>query len=159
LEARSPLSTVQSVTEAAYPTVKALKFAGSITDASAVSHTFATVKEKFGGVDVLVPNAASFPEPKPITASDVDEYSSGLGVNLQGNVIAMQAFLKNRRLREEHEAVLIHVSTAGVQLGAMPVPIRACIVSKIAGVETMKHLPVEMQGKGVRVIRVDPGVP
>jgi NAD(P)-dependent dehydrogenase (short-subunit alcohol dehydrogenase family) len=105
----------------------------------------------------LIQNAAYFPDPTPISSSDVLEYFSGLEVNLKGNLIVTQAFLKNKSQREGQEAVLIHVTTGGVHLPAMPIPMSAYIVSKIAGVKMMEYLAVELKEKGVRVVSVHPG--
>lgn len=108
-------------------------------------------------MDILVQNAAYFPDPEPIASSSIDEYFRGLEVNVKGNLIVTQAFLRDKG-EGDGEKVVIHVTTAGVHLSAMPVPMSAYVVSKIAGVKMMEYLAVEVKGKGVRVVSVHPGV-
>lgn len=54
------------------------------------------------------------------------------------------------------EAVLIHVTTAGVHLPTLPVPMSAYLVSKIASVKMMEYFAAE--NEDVRVMLVHPGV-
>lgn len=118
--------------------------------------------EKLGDVDILIQNAGYMPIPEPISTSSIAEYFSGLEINLKGNLILTQAFLKSTDGEEEEKGkadrVIIHLTTAGVHLPAMPLPVSAYVVSKIAAVKMMEYLSVELKEKGVRVVSVHPGV-
>ncbi|KUJ20389.1 NAD(P)-binding protein [Mollisia scopiformis] len=142
--------------ETKHPSTTVLTFVADINDEAAVNAAFTTVQQQFGGIDILLQIAAYFPDGQPIATASVSEYFSGFETNVKGNLIVTQAFLRTRT--EKREAVLIHVSTGGVHLPAMPFPISAYIASKAAAAKMMEYLSVELKEKGVRVLNVHPGM-
>ncbi|KAF8867044.1 NAD(P)-binding protein [Acephala macrosclerotiorum] len=152
----SNLQAVKSQIKEQYPKTEVVTFVADITDKPTVDTAFSSMKHQFGGIDILVQNAAYLPTPEPISTFSISEYFSGMEINLKGNLILTQAFLANRTANKE--AVLIHVTSAGVHMPGMPVSISAYIASKIAGAKMMEYLAVELKEKGVKVVSVHPGV-
>lgn len=148
------LSTLQSTAaslKSSFPNIKVLVLVADIVDKSTVDAAFAETKAKLGPIDILVSNAAYFPDAALIGDSDIDEWWKGLDVNLRGNLVLVQAFLKNMA----EKPTVLNVTTAGAHIPAIP-SLSGYAVSKLAGLKFFEYVAAEYPQ--VRVMNVHPGV-
>ncbi len=62
-----------------------------VTDAGAVDRLFGQTVSTFGRIDVVFNNAGIFPKPTPVEDISLDEWQSGVAVNLTGAFLVAQA--------------------------------------------------------------------
>jgi NAD(P)-dependent dehydrogenase (short-subunit alcohol dehydrogenase family) len=62
-----------------------------LTDASAIDGAVTTAVRRFGGVDMLVLNAGIFPSSSPIQTLSTESWRSAMSVNVESNLLVMQA--------------------------------------------------------------------
>jgi NAD(P)-dependent dehydrogenase (short-subunit alcohol dehydrogenase family) len=62
-----------------------------LTDAKAIDRALDTAVKRFGGVDMLVLNAGIFPSSSPIQSISSESWRSAMTVNVEANLLVMQA--------------------------------------------------------------------
>jgi rhamnose utilization protein RhaD (predicted bifunctional aldolase and dehydrogenase)/NAD(P)-dependent dehydrogenase (short-subunit alcohol dehydrogenase family) len=62
-----------------------------LTDASAIDRAVTAAVRRFGGVDMLVLNAGIFPASSPIQTLSTESWRSAMSVNVESNLLVMQA--------------------------------------------------------------------
>jgi NAD(P)-dependent dehydrogenase (short-subunit alcohol dehydrogenase family) len=62
-----------------------------LTDAAAVGAAMEAATRRFGGLDMLVLNAGMFPSSSPIQSLSTDAWRSAMSVNVEANLLVMQA--------------------------------------------------------------------
>jgi NAD(P)-dependent dehydrogenase (short-subunit alcohol dehydrogenase family) len=62
-----------------------------LTDASAIDRAVTAAVRRFGGVDMLVLNAGIFPSSSPIQTLSTESWRSAMSVNVESNLLVMQA--------------------------------------------------------------------
>jgi len=147
------LSTLQSTAfslKSSFPSIKVLTLVADIVDKSAVDAAFAETKAKLGPIDILVSNAAYFPDAAMIGDAHIDEWWKGVDVNLKGSLVLVQAFLKNMA----EKPTILHVTTAGAHLPAIP-SLSGYAVSQLAGLKFFEYVAAEYPE--VRVMNIHPG--
>jgi NAD(P)-dependent dehydrogenase (short-subunit alcohol dehydrogenase family) len=147
----SLLITAKDV-ESKHPGVKVLTFVADITDKTAVYTAFEAMKKAFGPIDIFVSNAAAMSQPGPITTADADEWFSAFETNVKGNLILSQAFIANA----SEKPILIHVTTGGIHVPAVPGGLSSYAASKLAAVKLMEY--VAFENPSIRLMFVHPGV-
>lgn len=145
------LSTKKAV-EAQYPGVSVLALTADITDQKAVNAAFATTKNTFGPVDILVSNAGSLPAILPLATTPIDEFAEALNINVVGSLIIAQAFLANAA----ENPTLINIGTAGAHIGALHPGMGAYNASKLAAMKVLDYIAAG--NPHVRTMTVHPGV-
>ena len=124
-----------------------------VADAEQVRDLASTVRETFGGIDVLVHAAAINPIWKRIEEVDDDEWDAILDVNLRG------AFLVSREvgqvMLEQGEGAVVHVTSVAGLRGSSHLGPYA--VSKSGLVGLTRVLAYEWAERGVRVNALAPG--
>jgi len=148
------LSTLQSTAaslKSSFPSIKVLTLVANIVDKSAVDAAFAETKAKLGPIDILVSNAAYFPDAALIGEADIHEWWKSVDINLKGNLILVQAFLKNMA----EMPTILNVTTAGAHIPAIP-SLSGYAVSKLAGLKFFEYVAAEYPQ--VTVMNVHPGV-
>jgi NAD(P)-dependent dehydrogenase (short-subunit alcohol dehydrogenase family) len=147
------LSTLQSTAaslKSTFPSLKILTLVADIVDKSAVDAAFAETKSKLGPIDILVSNAAYFPDASLIGDADIDEWWRGVDVNLKGNLILVQAFLKNMA----EKPTILNLTTAGAHIPAIP-SLSGYAVSKLASLKFFEYVAAEYPQ--LKVMNIHPG--
>jgi NAD(P)-dependent dehydrogenase (short-subunit alcohol dehydrogenase family) len=135
-----------------------------VTDGASVKALAAWVEAEFGGLDVLVNNAAAFADWSE-TASSADLQSSRavLDTNLFGPWLVCQAFLP--LIRRSNHGRIVNVASGGGSHGdpqfglATPGGTAASYgISKAAVNALTSKLAAELDGTGILVNSVDPGL-
>jgi NAD(P)-dependent dehydrogenase (short-subunit alcohol dehydrogenase family) len=123
-----------------------------ITDPASAKRMVETANEAFGGVDILVNNAALMVELsyKPISATPLDEWNRLLAVNVNGALICSQAAIPYMRMRGGGRII------NQVSGGAYPAT-SGYGVSKLALVAVTTTLAMELGRDRITVNAIAPG--
>ena len=127
-------------------------FVGDVRDASTAHQAVRLAKELFGGVDVLVNNAAIILS-KDILETAEEEWDQVMNVNVKGAFHHIRAALPE--MLEHSKGSIINVSSISGVLGLGKQA--AYCASKGALVQMTRQLAVEYAARGVRVNSVAPG--
>ncbi|WP_199184851.1 SDR family oxidoreductase [Cryobacterium sp. M15] len=123
-----------------------------VADAAAVTSMFATIKTRFGGVDLLF-NNAGLGINSPFESSDPDDWKSMIDVNLYGVLNCTQAAIPLMRGRAG--AMICSVSSVGGRYGAATWSVYSA--TKYAVVGFHDALRKELGEEGIRVSVLEPG--
>lgn len=146
------LNSTAATLEAEFPSLKVLTHVADIVDENAVNSAFISAFKQFGKIDILVSNAGYMSDLEPLATGSIAEWWKGMEINLKGNIILTQAFLRHA----SPTPVFIALSTAGAHLPAIPGGFSSYSVSKLALVKMMEYL--QLENPEVRVLTVHPGV-
>ncbi len=115
----------------------------------------AWVVSTFGGLDVLVNNAAIQPPSSYVRVEDVDRtsYERMLSINLSGYLFMAKHSLKV--MRQQQSGVVINISSGQGHRTARQVPVYGPI--KAANILQAMQWGVEYAREGIRVVSVSPG--
>ena len=127
---------------------------GDVADSADVSRVVEGVEREFGGIDVLINNAALGGPFEPLWECDAEEWWRCLEVNLRGPFLCSRAVLPGMFARGEGRIVNI-ASGAGAQ--AYP-NLSAYVMSKTALVRLTEQLALEAGPRGVRAFAIMPGI-
>jgi NAD(P)-dependent dehydrogenase (short-subunit alcohol dehydrogenase family) len=112
------------------------------------------VVEQWGGVDILINNAATNPVFGPLTDLSEDGWDKILDTNVKGPFLLSQAAAKDMLTRGKGTIVNI-ASTGGLEPSPM---LGAYCVSKAAVIMLTKTLAAELGPRGIRVNCIAPGL-
>ena len=115
---------------------------GDVADAEVVADGVETVAKRFGKVDVLVNDAAAYPDASTLEMP-VEEWRRVFDVNVTGPFAACQAFARHCLERAAEGASIVNITTGSVK---SPRPDGAA-----------KVLAMELGPHGIRVNVVSPG--
>src|SRR4029077_2627112 len=124
---------------------------GKAADVEALA---ARAKEAFGGVDVVVNNAATNPHYGPLLAADEAMWDKTFEVNVKGYAHTIRACLP--MMRERGGGSVINV--ASVAAPGPPAGLGIYGVSKAAVIMLTKTLAIELARENVRVNAIAPGL-
>ena len=124
-----------------------------VSDAAAVQQAVVAATERFGGVDILINNAAVWRSFKPFLELTQADWQQYLSVNVMGVVYCTQAVLGGM-LRRGYGRIVNVASVAGVYGNANMVQYSA---SKGAVIAMTRALAKEVAAGGVLVNCVSPG--
>jgi NAD(P)-dependent dehydrogenase (short-subunit alcohol dehydrogenase family) len=133
---------------------KTLAIAADVAEPAAVQATVREVEEKLGPVSLLVNNAGTAGPLTPFWENHPEDWWRCQEVNLRGPMLCCHHVLPGMMARKMGRIINI-VSGAGCQ--AIP-DMSAYVASKTALIRFSEQLAVELQGHGVSVFPVRPGV-
>src|SRR5438105_3185317 len=151
---RSNRGSVEAVVaEIAAKGGEALAVMADVSDEAAVAGLIGATVERFGGLDVLVNNAAARPE-KPLAALSYAEFRAVTSVILDGAFLTAKAALPH--LERSGAGAIVNIGGMAGHSGAKG---RAHVIAAKAGlVGLTKALAHDLAGAGVTVNCVAPGI-
>lgn len=130
---------------------RALVLKGNVADETHVARMFQEISAQWGGLEILVSNAASGVL-KPSTELTLHHMHWTMDINALALLPLVQNFLQ---LPSEGEKVVVAVSSLGA---VRAIPNYTAVGASKAALESMvRHLACELAGKGVRVNAVSAG--
>ena len=126
-----------------------------VSDESAVAGFVAQTVERFGRVDVMVPNAAIFAtlDRRSFLDIGVEEWDRVMAVNVRGTFVCIKAVVP--QMKEQGYGKIVNISSATVQAG---VPWFLHYVSSKGAVDAMTRAAARELGDfGIRVNSIAPG--
>jgi 3-oxoacyl-[acyl-carrier protein] reductase len=120
------------------------------SDVAGVASLFDAAERQFGGIDVLVLNAAGFVR-GPLTEAADDDYGRTFGLNAHATFVALRE--AGRRMRDGGR--IVFVSSAATRLGPPGEALYAA--SKAAGEHLVLGFAREVGSRGITVNAVLPG--
>ena len=134
---------------------EALGMEVDVSDESAVAGFVAQTVERFGRVDVMVPNAAIFAtlDRRSFLDIGVEEWDRVMAVNVRGTFVCIKAVVP--QMKEQGYGKIVNISSATVQVG---VPWMLHYVSSKGAVDAMTRAAARELGDfGIRVNSIAPG--
>ena len=126
---------------------------GDVGDPAVAAAAVAETVEVFGAVDVLVNDAAAYPDAL-LTEMPVDDWRRVFDVNVTGPFCTMQAFARHR-ISAGGGGSIVNITTGSVQ---SPRPAGGAYSASKAALETMtKVAALELGTHGIRANAVSPG--
>lgn len=131
----------------------ALAVAAHIEDESAIEHLLRETKTVYGGVDILVNNAATNPHFGPILSADEGQWAKILDINLVGYFRVAKACVES--MLQRGGGVIINIASVA---GKTPLPgMGVYCVSKAGVLMLTKVLAAELAPQNIRVNAIAPG--
>jgi NAD(P)-dependent dehydrogenase (short-subunit alcohol dehydrogenase family) len=131
---------------------KALGVPTHLGDIDAIGPLVAATAHEFGGIDIVVNNAANALA-LPLGEITPEAWSKSFSVNLQGPVFLVQAALPY--LRESRHAAILNVVSAGAFIFSPLVSMYSA--AKAAMVSFTRSMAAEFASQGIRVNALAPG--
>ena len=129
---------------------KAIAVQGDVSKAEDVAQLFATAKEVFGRIDVVVNSAGSM-SMTTINVSNIDAFDKLIAINLRGSFLVLAQAAQH----VENGGRIIALSTSVI---AKSFPAYGPYIASKAGVEGLVHvLANELRGREITVNAVAPG--
>jgi NAD(P)-dependent dehydrogenase (short-subunit alcohol dehydrogenase family) len=131
---------------------KALGVPTHLGDIEAINRLVATTASEFGGIDIVINNAANALA-LPLGEITPEAWSKSFSVNLQGPVFLVQAALPY--LRESKHAAILNMVSAGAFIFSPAVSMYSA--AKAAMVSFTRSMAAEFASQGIRVNALAPG--
>ncbi len=132
-----------------------LTLAADITDAKAVDHLYATLRQEWGDADFLI-NNAGITEPAPFEQTELSSWRRVMAVNLDG------AFLMSKHafagMKQKGGGVIVNLGSFAGKRGTLFGNNASYTVSKAGVIGLTKSLVVEGAPHGIRTLAVCPGI-
>ncbi len=150
---RDPESLERAYDSLARTGAGALALTVDVTDRDAVREMIQSVRQRYGGVDVLINNAGVI-EVGPAVTMSVADYEEAMATNFWGMLYPTLEVLPDMRARKSGR--IVNITSIGGKLGVPHLlPYSA---SKFAAVGFSQGLRAEVAGDGVKVVTVCPGL-
>jgi rhamnose utilization protein RhaD (predicted bifunctional aldolase and dehydrogenase)/NAD(P)-dependent dehydrogenase (short-subunit alcohol dehydrogenase family) len=124
-----------------------------VTDEAAVGHALESAARAFGGLDMLVLNAGSFPPSQGVEALTTEAWRSAMAINVDANLVFLRECYPVLKLapRQGRVVVIGSKNVAAPGLGAA-----AYSASKAALTQLARVAALEWGGDGIRVNLIHP---
>jgi NAD(P)-dependent dehydrogenase (short-subunit alcohol dehydrogenase family) len=132
--------------------VKAVKL--DVTDLSQIDKVVAEIDAEYGGIDILVNNAAIF-DMAPINELTEDSYERVLGINLKGPLFVMKA-VSNVMIKRGRGGKIINMASQAGRRGEALVTLYCA--SKAAIISATQSAALALVKHGINVNAIAPGV-
>lgn len=132
--------------------VKAVKL--DVTDLSQIDKVVAEIDAEYGGIDILVNNAAIF-DMAPINELTEDSYERVLGINLKGPLFMMKA-VSNVMIKRGRGGKIINMASRAGRRGEALVTLYCA--SKAAIISATQSAALALVKHGINVNAIAPGV-
>lgn len=146
--------TAASLQDAVTAGDAALALPGDAADRAAVAAAVRRTEDELGPLDLVVANAGRFAAAGPVWESDPDQWWRDTEVNLRGPQLALWAALGPMVRRGSGRLVVIG---SGIGTKGMP-HASAYATSKAAVLRLVESAAEELQGTGVSVFAISPGM-
>jgi NAD(P)-dependent dehydrogenase (short-subunit alcohol dehydrogenase family) len=77
-------------------------FQADVTDKASIDSTFEKVASEIGKIDVYIANAGYLASPGSAATASIEDFATSFAINVTGQLIAAQAFLKHRAEKATH---------------------------------------------------------
>ncbi|UVD59818.1 L-iditol 2-dehydrogenase (plasmid) [Rhizobium sp. Pop5] len=134
------------------PAAKAMKL--DVTDLSAIDTLVAAVDQEFGGIDILINNAAIF-DMAPVNEITEESYDRIFSINLKGPLFMMKAVSKVMIKRSRGGKIINMASQAGRRGEAL---VLLYCASKAAIISATQSAALALVKYGINVNAIAPGV-
>lgn len=125
-----------------------------VTDISSIDETVAKIDAEFGGIDILVNNAAIF-DMAPINGITEDSYDRVFDVNLKGPLFMMKA-VSNVMINRKRGGKIINMASQAGRRGEALVTLYCA--SKAAIISATQSAALALVKHGINVNAIAPGV-
>ena len=132
--------------------VKAVKL--DVTDLGAIDTVVAAIDVEYGGIDILVNNAAIF-DMAPINELTAESYERVLGINLKGPLFMMKA-VSNVMIKRGRGGKIINMASQAGRRGEALVTLYCA--SKAAIISATQSAALALVKHGINVNAIAPGV-
>jgi short-subunit dehydrogenase len=150
---RDPASLERAAARLANAGAEVLAISADVTDPESVAEMVEAVRQRYGGVDVLVNNAGVI-EVGPSKAMSLGDYEEAMATNFWGMLYPTLALLPDMQARKSGR--IVNITSIGGKLGIPHLlPYSA---SKFAAVGFSQGLRAELAGDGIKVVTVCPGL-
>lgn len=115
----------------------------------------AAAKSAFGGVDILVNNAATNPYFGPLIDTPDSAFDKTFEVNVKGYFVAAREVIRDLQARKAQGSIINVASTNGLRAA----PFQGCYgMTKAAIISMTQTLATEVGGAGIRINAIAPGL-
>lgn len=136
----------------------ALAVAAHTGDHAAVQALAARAEEAYGGIDILLNNAATNPHFGPLLTADDGQWTKTLDVNVQGYFRLIQACVPSMKRRINERCGSGKIINMASIAGRMPLPnMGVYCVSKAAVIMLTEVLAAELAADNIQVNAIAPG--
>jgi NAD(P)-dependent dehydrogenase (short-subunit alcohol dehydrogenase family) len=154
LDEGARVGVLDLVEASAFSAGDVLSIVGDVADPETAAGAVDAVVERFGRVDILVNDAAAYPD-APVLEMAVDDWRRVFDVNVTGAFVTSQAFARRCLGSGAESASIVNITTGSVR---SPRPAGAAYSASKAALETLsKVLAMELGPHGIRVNVVSPG--
>ncbi len=134
------------------PAAKAMKL--DVTDVAEIDSVVAAIDAEYGGIDILVNNAAIF-DMAPINDITEESYERVLGINLKGALFTMKA-VSNVMIKRGRGGKIINMASQAGRRGEALVTLYCA--SKAAIISATQSAALALVKHGINVNAIAPGV-
>lgn len=132
----------------------AIAVALDVTDRDSIERCVAVVEEAFGGIDILINNAALF-SAAPLAEITREDYNRIFSVNVEGTLFMMQAVARSMIARGKGGRIINMASQAGRRGESL---VAVYCASKAAVISLTQSAGLNLIAHGINVNAIAPGV-
>jgi short-subunit dehydrogenase len=125
----------------------------NVTEQSEVSQLVEATLRTFGRIDILVNNAGQI-QVGPLDSMTIEDFENAMNVMFWGPVYTTLAALP--RMREQRSGRIVNITSVGAKVSVPHLLPYSC--AKFAAAAFSEGMRAELQGSGVKVVTIAPGL-